>query len=138
MEQQMQFELDGIQYTMTPANAMSSWQAIKNALKLVSTVNLTGDNTKQIGANVISGILSNLGEPSLKALEDIVLNHTSIIDENGKLFRLSNNPDKHFNQYRHHLISVLAEGVKYQFGDFFKDGSKLLTAMLPVKTPLKL
>lgn len=137
MEQVKQIDIDGVQYTMTPANAMASWQALKNALKLANNVHFTGSDKQQIGASVISSLLSNLGDPSLKALEDIVLNHTTTIDENGKPFRLSQNPDKHFNQYRSHLLQVLVEGVKYQFGDFFSGGGKLLNAMLPAVNPIK-
>jgi len=41
--------------------------------------------------------------------------------------------EPHFNQYRHHLIGVLARGVKYQFADFFKNGQTLLKDILPLK-----
>lgn len=131
MEQQKAFELDGVEYVMTPANAMSSWVALKNALKLAEGFQLdfsSGDKQK-IGLNVLQNLLANLGDPSVQALEEIVLKHT-VCKSEGKSYRLSDNPDRHFNQYRGHLIPILIEGVKYQFADFFSGGGGLLKTML--------
>lgn len=127
MEQQFQFDLDGVSYTMTPANAMSSWTALKNAMKLAQGLSLDGvfgKNKQQAGAEILQGLLANLGTPEVKVLEDIVLKHT-VCSLDGKNYRLSDNPDKHFNQYRSHLIPILVKGVKYQFGDFFNVGGML-------------
>lgn len=127
MEQELKLDLDGVSYTMTPANAMSSWMALKNAMKLAQGLSLSGvfgKDKQQAGAELLQGVLANLGTPEVKALEDIVLKHT-VCSLDGKNYRLSDNPDKHFNQYRHHLIPILVQGVKYQFGDFFNVGGML-------------
>lgn len=134
MEQRKQFTLEDITYTMTPANAMAAWTALKNAMKLLQSVDLfvasAGENAgKKIGANVLTTVLANLGDPSVKALEDIVLKHTSC-EQDGKQYRLSERFDSHFNQHRGHLIPVLKEGLMYQFADFFIGGGGLLNNML--------
>ncbi|MBN6711141.1 hypothetical protein JFL47_07845 [Haemophilus haemoglobinophilus] len=132
MQEQHQFEYGGVTYLMTPANAMSSWQALKNALRLLQGVDLSQINSGKlevIGASFISTALANLGDPSVKALEEIVLKHTVYQGEQGNQ-RLSDNPDRHFNRYRSHLIPVLMEGLKYQFGGFFSGGGELLKGII--------
>lgn len=138
MEQSKQFTLENITYTMTPANAAASWSALKEALKLVQHVDLSslGKEKGNIGASMLMAILANLGDPSIKALEDIVLKHTSC-EKDGQLYRLSERFDAHFNQHRGHLLSVLKEGLVYQFADFFIGGGGLLNATLPTQTPIK-
>ncbi|MBN6075804.1 hypothetical protein HYE60_11220 [Aggregatibacter actinomycetemcomitans] len=132
MEQSKQFTLEDITYNMTLANATASWSALKNALKLVQHVDLSniGNGKGNIGANMLTAILANLGDPSIKALEDIVLKHTSC-EQDGKQYRLSERFDAHFNQHRGHLLPVLKEGLVYQFADFFIGGGGLLSSMLP-------
>ena len=132
MEQQKQFELDGVVYMMTPCNAGTAWAAIKNALKLLQAVqginvNATPqDEHSGIGIAVIGAVLSNLGDPSVKALEDIIYKHTVAQTGEDKPYRLSDAFDKHFNQYRSHLLPMLKEGLIYQFADFFTGGAQLL------------
>nr|DAD91861.1 MAG TPA: tail assembly chaperone protein [Myoviridae sp. ctKZW4] len=131
MEQSKQFTLEDITYNMTPANAAVAWAALKNALKLVQHVDLSNlGNAGNIGANMLTAILANLGDPSIKALEDIVLKHTSC-EQDGKQYRLFERFDAHFNQHRGHLLPVLKEGLVYQFADFFIGGGGLLSSMLP-------
>lgn len=131
MEQEKRFELDGVQYVMTPANAMASWTAIKKALGIAQSIqiqSMSGDKQK-VGLEVIQALLANLGDPRIQTIEELVIKHT-VCSLNGQNYRLSDNPDRHFNQYRGHLIPVLVEGVKYQFGDFFSGGGKSLMSML--------
>ena len=129
MEQVKQITIEDVTYTMTPANAMAAWTALKNAMKLLQSVDLSslGDG-KKLGANVLTTVLANLGDPSVKALEEIVLKHTAC-EMDGKQYRLSERFDAHFNQYRGHLITVLKEGLMYQFADFFIGGGGLLSNM---------
>ena len=62
MEQSKQFTLEDITYNMTPANAAVAWAALKNALKLVQHVDLSNlGNAGNIGANMLTAILANLG-----------------------------------------------------------------------------
>jgi uncharacterized protein PD_1186 len=133
MEQQFEFELDGVRYVMTPANAFKAWNVLKKALKIAQGVSVNGSKTgKILGSELLAQILANLGDPSVKEVEDLVLSHaTASVD--GKTYRLSDRLEPHFNQYRHHLIGVLARGVKYQFADFFKNGQTLLKDILPLK-----
>lgn len=132
MEQQKQFEYDGVVYKMTPCNAGAAWAAIKNALKLLQSVqginiNATNpDERSRVGVAVLGAVLANLGDPSVKALEEIIYKHTVAQTEDGKPYRLSDAFDKHFNQYRSHLLPVLKEGLIYQFSDFFTGGAQLL------------
>ena len=48
MEQVKQFTIEDVTYTMTPANAMAAWTALKNAMKLLQSVDLSalGDSKK--------------------------------------------------------------------------------------------
>ncbi|WP_071058733.1 phage tail assembly chaperone [Pelistega sp. MC2] len=142
-------ELDNVTYTMTPANAMASWSALKIALGLLSTVDFSSTNVaseddeslndedkakanqQRLGLTIITSLASNLGHPAVKQMEDIVLRHTSAQIDGGKPYRLSNDLDSHFNKYRSHLITVLITGLKYQFGDFFSGGGGLLSNILP-------
>lgn len=121
-----QINIENITYTMTPANAMTAWTALKNAMKLLQAVDLSSGDTKKLGASVLTTVLANLGDPSIKELEDIVLKHTSC-EQDGKLYRLSERFDSHFNQHRGHLIPILKEGLVYQFADFFIGGGRLLS-----------
>lgn len=135
MQQELVFSLDEVEYRMTPANAMGAWNALKNALKLASHIQLSGESNK-LGEAMLTGLLAHLGDPSIKAIEDIVLQHT-VVNLNGTQYRLSNQLDKHFNQYRGHLLTVLVKGVRYQFADFFTAGGTLLSDMLPSINPLQ-
>lgn len=144
-------DLDNVTYTMTPANAMASWAALKAALGLLNSIDLKSLDTKdeplpvdatdeekkaaaeaaqkRFGLAIISTLAANLGHPAIKQMEEIVLKHTSAQVDGGKPYRLSNDLDAHFNKYRSHLINVLLAGLKYQFGDFFTGGGGLLNSM---------
>lgn len=126
MEQVKQFTIEDVTYTMTPANAMSAWTALKNAMKLLQSVDLSvlGDS-KKLGVGVLTTVLANLGDSSVKELEHIVLSHTAC-EQDGQKYRLSERFDSHFNKHRGHLITVLKEGLTYQFADFFIGGGGLL------------
>nr|DAS26424.1 MAG TPA: tail assembly chaperone protein [Caudoviricetes sp.] len=127
MDQCKQITIEDVTYTMTPANAMVAWTALKNAMKLFQSVDLSSlGDSKKLGANVLTTVLANLGDQSIKSLEDIVLKHTSC-EQDGKQYRLSERFDSHFNQHRGHLLPVLKEGLVYQFADFFIGGGGLLS-----------
>lgn len=127
MEQVKQFTIEDVTYTMTPANAMAAWTALKNAMKLLQSVDLSAlGGSKKLGAGILTTVVANLGDPSVKELENIVLTHTAC-EQDGQRYRLSERFDSHFNKYRGHLITVLKEGLTYQFADFFIGGGGLLT-----------
>lgn len=126
MEQVKQFTIEDVTYTMTPANAMSAWTALKNAMKLLQSVDLSAlGDSKKLGVGVLTTVLANLGDSSVKELENIVLSHTAC-EQDGQKYRLSERFDSHFNKHRDHLIAVLKEGLTYQFADFFIGGGGLL------------
>ena len=67
-----QINIENVTYTMTPANAMTAWTALKNAMKLLQSVDLSSlGNNKKLGASVLTTVLANLGDPSIKELEDL-------------------------------------------------------------------
>ncbi|MCK3654219.1 hypothetical protein A4G19_12430 [Pasteurellaceae bacterium Macca] len=136
MDAQKKIEIDNVDYVMTPANAMSSWVALKNAFKLVQGVDLSansGNDKQAVGMALLTRLLGSLGSEEVRALETIVLKHTSARLLDGTTYRLSEKFDEHFNQHRSHLLRILTEGVIYQFADFFKGGSALLSAMPQLK-----
>jgi hypothetical protein len=137
MERELKFNIDGVQYVMTPSNAMSSWNALKRAASLFKGVDIeevkgaTGNDGKTSVA--IGTLISNLGDPAVAEVEAIVFAST-VVQASGKpAFRLSDDLDGHFNQHRAHLFEVLVKGVKYQFGDFFAGGMAALKGLMPAK-----
>ena len=79
-----QINIENVTYTMTPANAMTAWTALKNAMKLLQSVDLSSlGNNKKLGASVLTTVLANLGDPSIKELEDIaskMANYTACLN----------------------------------------------------------
>ena len=54
MEQVKQFTIEDVTYTMTPANAMAAWTALKNAMKLLQSVDLSAlGDSKKLGAGIL-------------------------------------------------------------------------------------
>ncbi len=128
-----QFELDGITYRMTPANAMAGWAALKQAGKLLEGIKVSPN---QDGNLEIGTLLAHLGSPQVAEIERLIYEHTTVQTNQDKPFRLSHQLETHFNQHRSHLIRVLLEGCKVQFADFFKGGAwNSLSALMP--TPIQ-
>lgn len=108
--------LDDVSYTFTLANAETGWKAFKSAMAVMK------DAKKD--ASILGTILGSLGHPSVDNVEKLVRSNTVVEVPGEKPFRLNDRFDEHFNKHRRHMIKVLLEGVKYQFGDFF-DSSAL-------------
>lgn len=134
MEKELKFSIDGVQYLMTPANAMESWNALKRAASLLKGVDIEevkkGSGQEGKTSVAIGTLLSNLGEPAVAEIESIIFAGT-VAQVGGRRYRLSDELDSHFNQYRGHLVRVLMEGVKYQYSDFFAGGMAALKGLLP-------
>lgn len=134
MERELKFSIDGVQYVMTPSNAMASWNALKRAASLFKGVDIEevkkGAGQEGKTSVAIGTLLSNLGEPAVADIEVIVYGST-VANVGGKMYRLSDELDSHFNQYRGHLFRVLVEGVKYQYGDFFAGGMAAFKGLVP-------
>lgn len=113
MESTFEKEIDEIRYIMRPANALASWSALKSAMGIFK--NISGSEDKiEIGT-----ILQNLGSKEVELIEKLIFEHTSVVINDEKPFKLSSQLDAHFNQHRSHIIQVLFSGVVYQFSDFF-------------------
>lgn len=125
MEKQLDIELDGVRYVMTPADAVSAWNALKSAGALLQGMQASGfgsaENVDQtaIVTAAISTILSNLGRPEVVQLEKIVWGATVTSVDDAKPYRIRDKFNEHFNEYRGHLLPLLMAGIKYQFSDFF-------------------
>jgi hypothetical protein len=137
MESELRFTRDGVQYVMTPANAMASWKALKRAASLLKGVDVeeikAGDHEGKTSV-AIGTLLANLGEPAVAEIESIVFASTAVQPSGGdKPYRLEDSLDSHFNKHRAHLIPVLVQGVKYQYTDFFAGGMAMLQDLLPAK-----
>jgi hypothetical protein len=139
MERELRFTIDGVQYLMTPGNAMAAWNALKRAASLFKGVDIEevkGANGQDGKTSVAIGtLLANLGDPSISEVEAIVFAGTVAQEPGGKAYRISDSLDAHFNQHRSHLFKVLVEGVKYQYGDFFAGGMEALKEMGLFKKP---
>ena len=129
MNAEHRINLDGISYVMRPANAMPAWNALKKAARLLQGVKIErGEGSESLA---IGAILANLGDPVVAEIEALVLQHVNAQPEDGAAFRLADRADAHFNQHRGHLLPLLIEGGKYQFGDFFAAAMPALSAILP-------
>lgn len=136
MDRELKFSIDGVQYVMTPANAMASWKALKGAASLFKGVDIEEVKTggKEGRTSIAIGtLLSNLGEPAVADIEAIVFSSTAVQVTGQPPFRLSDSLDAHFNQHRAHLLKVLVEGVKYQYADFFGGAMAALKALSPAQ-----
>ncbi|MDH2927224.1 hypothetical protein FW755_11090 [Lonepinella koalarum] len=126
--------LDDKTYVFHPANALNSWQTLKNALALLGKTDLNIGKDEELsgqklGAKMMAAVVSQLGDPALKTVEDLVLGHIATQDENGKQYFIKDQFNKHFGQYPHHLLMLLKEGLVYQFSPFLKTGGGLLSFM---------
>lgn len=119
-------EMDGISYFLTPANAISAWNALKKAGSLLKGASVDAADS----SSAITALLSNLGDPALKDVEDLIYRNITV-QGNGETFKLIDNLNEHFNKYRAHMVPLLVEGAAYQFSDFFKGGMNSLKRLMP-------
>ncbi|MGY0342421.1 phage tail assembly chaperone [Xylella fastidiosa] len=134
MNNEHRFEIEGLTYLMTPANAMAAWQSLKRAGVLLRGMDADALANAQGTASVALGtLLSHLGDPAVTEIEALVFEQTAIKTPEGTTYRLS--PDRlneHFNTRRTHLLRVLMEGVKYQYSDFFVGGMAAFQDLIPM------
>ncbi|MCG9064717.1 hypothetical protein LH425_06620 [Laribacter hongkongensis] len=138
MDNEKRITLDGITYIMTPANANLAWDVLKRAGRLLNGVEVSKDDAKGGAGKAIGAILSNLGDPAVTEIENLVFGHTNVVPADGKPFRLQDKRAEHFNQYRGHMMPLLMQGASYQFGDFFTGGMAALGQLFPNMTQLVL
>ncbi|WP_297576070.1 phage tail assembly chaperone [uncultured Deefgea sp.] len=109
-------EIDGIKYTHTLGNAIQSWNAFKQAAGALKNANPDAD--------LIAIVAGALGDPCVKTAEDLVWANVIVTMPDGASFKLKDQLQTHFNSRRKHLVRVFAQGVRFQYEDFF-DGSVL-------------
>ncbi|ARO68694.1 hypothetical protein B9J09_06940 [Xylella fastidiosa subsp. pauca] len=139
MNNEHRFEIEGLTYLMTPANAMAAWQSLKRAGVLLRGMDADAlANTQGTASVALGTLLSHLGDPAVTEIEALVFEQTAIKTPEGTTYRLS--PDRlneHFNTRRTHLLRVLMEGVKYQYSDFFAGGMAAFQELNPMPSAEK-
>lgn len=108
-------EIDNVKYVMRPASAMSAWSALKKSAAIFKGISI---DTKT-GGTEIGAILENLGSQEVEQIEKLIFEHTTVVIDDEKPFKLSSQIDSHFNEHRSHILQVLIAGAMYQFADFF-------------------
>nr|DAU89782.1 MAG TPA: tail assembly chaperone protein [Caudoviricetes sp.] len=102
---------------------------IETKNQATSLLALAKDSVKMVGDNLdvdIGQIIANIGNPSFQSVENFVLKYAGVVNENGKelLFKNVADMETHFNKNRSDYVSVIFEGLKFHFFDFFPDGLK--------------
>lgn len=120
-------QLDGIEYILTSGNAVSTFDLLKRAASLLKGVDLSSVDG---GGEMIGGLLGNLSSPIVKEVQDFVYSNINVVLADGKMFRLKDKLDEHFNNHPEHMITLLVKGVKFQFLPFF-------TSLKPIMGQIK-
>jgi len=137
MDKDHRFEIDGVGYIMTPANAVPAWNALKRAARLLKDVDINdikppdAESGGRQTSVAIGALLANLGDPAVSDIETLIYEHTNVKAGSGEPFRLINKLNEHLNAHRSHMLRILMEGVKYQFSDFFAGGMASLKGLMP-------
>jgi len=107
--------IDGVSYIYSMANAEPAYKAFKAACAVIKDASKDSD--------ILAVIASNIGHPAIDNCEKLVRNNlvVSVPKDNGEVetFKVNDRFDSHFNKHRKHLLVVMFNGLKYQFGDFF-------------------
>lgn len=130
MEQQKEFEIDGVKYVMTPANAYSAWENLQFLLGAIGRSKMDHPGDGSI-SGVIGLAFSVMDKPELASVQRLVFQNTVLKPESGQPQRISDIGEAHFNSYRAHLPQLLIEGAQYQFGDFFTGIRDVLAGLFP-------
>lgn len=107
--------IDSVSYIYSMANAEPAYKAFKAACAVIKDANKDSD--------ILAVIASNIGHPAIENCEKLVRANliVSTTKEDGAVdtFKVNDRFDSHFNKHRKHLLVVMFNGLKYQFGDFF-------------------
>lgn len=109
-ENKATLEIDGVTYIYTMANAEPSYKAFKSACAVLKDADRD--------ANLIAVIAGNMGHTAIEGCEKLVRANLIVKPAEGDSFKVNDRFDAHFNKHRKHLIPVMFNGFKYQFGDF--------------------
>lgn len=130
MESRKVITLDGVEYIMTPVNAVQGWQNLQKMLGAIgrSKMNHGGDGSM---ATAIALAFSVMDAKELAELQRMVLENTVVRVDGAMPFKLLDQVETHFNAWRSHLPQLLVEGALYQFEDFFTGIRATLGSLFP-------
>lgn len=130
MEQRKDFDIDGIRYAMTPANAYGAWETLQLLLGAIGRSKMDHPGDGSI-SGAIALAFSVMDRSEMAAVQTLVFDNAVLVPEQGMPSKLSDCGKTHFNQYRAHLPQLLVEGAVYQFSDFFYGIRDVLTGLFP-------
>ncbi|TKK23445.1 hypothetical protein EcCFBP13530_04635 [Enterobacter cancerogenus] len=131
MELKKTLTLDGVDYVMTPVNAMQGWQCLQKVLGAVGRSKMINGGDGSM-ATAIALAFSVMDADEMAALQRLVMESTVVrIEGGGMPFKLSDQAETHFNTYRAHFPQLLVEGALYQFEDFFSGIRATLGSLFP-------
>ncbi|WP_277972994.1 phage tail assembly chaperone [Pantoea agglomerans] len=129
MELKKTLPLDGVDYVMTPVNAVQGWGCLHELLDAIGRSKMmNGGDGSMATALAFSVMDSN----ELAELQRMLLGSTVVRTEAGAMpFKLADQAETHLNLYRSHLPQRLVEGTLYQFEDFFTGIRATLGSLFP-------
>lgn len=123
--------LDGVEYVMTPVNAMQGWATLQKMLGAIGRSKMMNGGDGSM-ATAIALAFSVMDSKELAEIQRMVLDSTVVRTGEGIMpFKLSDQAETHFNTYRSHLMQLLVEGALYQFEDFFTGIRATLGSLFP-------
>ncbi|WP_213014089.1 phage tail assembly chaperone, partial [Pantoea agglomerans] len=131
MELKKTLTLDGVDYVMTPVNAVQGWGCLQKLLGAIGRSKMMNGGDGSM-ATAIALAFSVMDSNELAELQRMVFGSTVVRTEAGAMpFKLADQAETHLNQYRSHLPQLLVEGALYQFGDFFTGIRATLGSLFP-------
>lgn len=130
MELKKTLTLDGVDYVMTPVNAVQGWGCLQKMLGAIGRSKMMNGGDGSM-ATAIALAFSVMDGKELAELQRMVLGSTVVRAEGAMPFKLEDQVETHFNMYRSHLPQLLVEGALYQFEDFFTGIRATLGSLFP-------
>ena len=131
MELKKTLTLDGVDYVMTPVNAVQGWGCLQKLLGAIGRSKMMNGGDGSM-ATAIALAFSVMDGNELAELQRMVFDSTVDRTEAGAMpFKLADQAETHLNQYRSHLPQLLVEGALYQFEDFFTGIRATLGSLFP-------
>ena len=115
-------------YVLRSANFFETKTQLQSLLGLAKDAIKMQDEDVNID---VGQIITNIGSPAFRGVENFILNYTSAINAEGGeiLLRNVNQAETHFNANRGDYAQLIFEGLKYHFLDFLPAGAKSLTGI---------
>lgn len=122
--------LDGVEYVMTPVNAVQGWATLQKMLGAIGRSKMMNGGDGSM-ATAIALAFSVMDGKELTEIQHMVLDSTVVKAEGAMPFKLKDQAETHFNTWRAHLPQLLVEGALYQFEDFFTGIRATLGSLFP-------